>query len=304
MSDTVTISAHAKTNLFLRVFSRDASGFHGIETALTLLELADEMVVERTALEGKVELSVEGADTGPAEENLAYRAAHAVLRATGNRFGIRIHLKKIIPVRAGLGGGSSDAAATLHAVNSIADHAVPRTEILQFAAALGSDVPFFACGVPMALGWNRGERLFRIAGPPGAPVLLAVPSIGISTAAGYELLDAVRNEPVARGSVVLDQDVFRQWGGIGRLGGNDFESVVFGKEPELKNLFERLAQTRPLFLRLSGSGSAMIAVYKSDEERDEAAMTIGTSTQRLIKTRTRSTPAPAPQPLEQAEGAS
>jgi 4-diphosphocytidyl-2C-methyl-D-erythritol kinase len=102
----------------------------------------------------------------------------------------------------------------------------------------------------------------------------------------------------------LGQDVLRQWGGSGRLGGNDFESVVFGKEPELKNLFERLAQTRPLFLRLSGSGSAMIAVYKSDEERDEAAMTIGTSTQRLIKTRTRSTPAPAPQPLEQAEGAS
>ncbi len=302
MSDTVRISAHAKTNLFLRVFSRDASGFHGIETAFTLLELADEMVVERTALEGKVELSVDGEDAGPTEENLAYRAAHAVLHATANRFGVRIHLKKIIPVRAGLGGGSSDAAAALHAVNSIADHAVPRTEILQFAARLGSDVPFFACGVPMALGWNRGERLFRIAGPPEAPVLLALPSIGISTAHAYELLDAVRHEQVARGSVVLDHDAFRQWGGIGRLGGNDFESVVFGKEPELKDLFERLAQTRPLLLRLAGSGSAIIAVYKSDRERDDAAMTIGTSGQRLIKTRTRSRPASAPQPSESAEG--
>jgi 4-diphosphocytidyl-2-C-methyl-D-erythritol kinase len=294
--ETLRIAAHAKANLFLRVFSRDASGYHGIETAFTLLELADEISVERTAHEGKVELSVEGADTGPVEENLVYRAAIAVLQATGNRFGVRIHLEKMVPVRAGLGGGSSDAAATLRVVNALADDAVPRTEILQFAARLGSDVPFFASGTPMALGWGRGERLFRIAPPPEAPVLLAVPSVEISTAAAYQALDDGRSDSIERGSIVLDQDAFRQWGGIGRLGGNDFESVVFGKEPRLKDLFERMAQTRPLLVRLSGSGSAIIAVYKSARERDEAAMIIGTSNLRSIATKTRSSPAPGPEP--------
>ncbi len=300
MPEAFRIAAHAKANLFLRVFSRDASGYHGLETAFTLLELADEISVERTARDGKVDLSVEGADTGPVEENLAYRAALAVLQATGNRFGVRIHLEKTVPVRAGLGGGSSDAAATLRGVNALAGNAVPRTEILQFAANLGSDVPFFASATPMALGWGRGERLFRIPPPPEAPALLAVPPIEISTAAAYRLLDDGRSNSMARGSIVLDQDAFRQWGGIGRLGGNDFESVVFGKEPRLKDLFERMAQTRPLLVRLSGSGSAIIAVYKSDRERDEAAMIIGTSNLRLISTRTRSRPAPEPESLNRS----
>jgi len=122
--DRVRIAAHAKANLFLRVLARETSGFHSIESLFTLLELADELVVQRIA-QG-IELEVQGADTGPTEDNLAYRAAALMLEATGRRFGVRIALTKNIPVQAGLGGGSSDAAAALHAVNALAQHAVPR----------------------------------------------------------------------------------------------------------------------------------------------------------------------------------
>ncbi len=86
---------------------------------------------------------------------------------------------------------------------------------------------------------------------------------------------------------MFDDDAFDSWGGIGRLGGNDFEAAVFGKHPEVRKLFEQLAETRPLLVRLSGSGSALIALYKSDAEMDGAAMQIGETKQRLIKTMTR-----------------
>jgi 4-diphosphocytidyl-2-C-methyl-D-erythritol kinase len=293
MTDRVAIRAHAKVNLFLRVLAREASGFHQLETMFTLLELHDDLVVERT--DGGVTLTAEGADTGPAEENLAYRAAARVLEATGRKFGVRLHLVKRIPVQAGLGGGSSDGAAALHAVNRLAEDAVPRHEILQLAAQLGSDVPFFASGAATALAWGRGERMFRLRAPPAAPALLAVPRFGISTKAAYDLLDAATAREQRRGPVVLERDAFATWGGIGRLGGNDFEGPVFGKEPELKTIFEQVADTHPLLVRLSGSGSAVVAVYKNEAERDGAALQIGSRDRELIETWTRDAPAPGPE---------
>lgn len=292
MPDSVSVRAHAKVNLFLRVLAREASGFHGLETLFTLLELHDTLTVERTS--GGIELAVEGADTGPAEGNLAYRAADMVLGTTGRRFGVRILLSKRIPVQAGLGGGSSDGAAALHAVNALAGNAVPRPEILQLAARLGSDVPFLASGAAMALGWGHGERLFRIPSPAAAPALVAVPPEGMSTRDAYAMIDAWQSREERRGAVLLEGEAFDSWGRIGRLGGNDFENAVFGARPALRDLFERMAQTRPLLVRLSGSGSAIVALYKTAGERDAAAAAIGEREQRLICTTTRTAPAEPP----------
>jgi 4-diphosphocytidyl-2-C-methyl-D-erythritol kinase len=292
VTDRIHTAAHAKANLFLRVLAKEESGYHSLETLFTLLELHDDLTIERTGR--GLEIDVEGADTGPTEKNLAYRAAKMVLEATGNRFGVRIHLTKTIPVQAGLGGGSADGAAALHAVNHLADTPIPRHEILQFAARLGSDVPFLASGAPMAVGWGHGERLYRVAPPASAAALIAVPPVKIDTAAAYRWIDAGRAESFHRGAVVLDTDAFSTWGGIGRLGGNDFESTVFGKHSRVRDLFEQLAETRPLLVRLSGSGSALIALYKTDVERDDAAMQIGETGKRLIKTSTRHQVAPGP----------
>jgi 4-diphosphocytidyl-2-C-methyl-D-erythritol kinase len=223
-------------------------------------------------------------------------AAEAVLAATGARFGVRITLEKSIPVQAGLGGGSSDGAATLHAVNRLAGDAVPRHEILQFAAKLGSDVSFFASGAPLALGWGRGERMFQLPAPPSAPALIAVPEFGISTKEAYDLLRAGKGLDQRRGPVVLDGDTLTTWGGIGRLGGNDFETVLFGKQPELREVFERMARTGPLLVRVSGSGSAVIALYRNQGDLDNAALEIGKRNRQLIKTMTRSAAAPGPEP--------
>src|SRR5881394_17152 len=183
MTTAVRVAAHAKVNLFLRILARESSGFHQIETAFALLELADELVVRRTT--SGVTLEVDGPDLGPADENLAVRAARMVLDATGNQFGVAITLTKRIPVRAGLGGGSSDGAAALHAVNALAGNPVPRHELLHFAAKLGADVTFFAGGASLALAWGRGERQFRLLAPPPLPALIALPPAQVATPDAY-----------------------------------------------------------------------------------------------------------------------
>jgi 4-diphosphocytidyl-2-C-methyl-D-erythritol kinase len=296
MTDAVRIAAHAKVNLFLRILAREGTaGYHQIETAFALLELADELAVTRTS--GGVALTVHGPDLGPSDANLAVRAARAVLEATGSKFGVALELTKRIPVRAGLGGGSSDAAAALHAVNALAAGAVPRPELLHLGSRLGADVAFFASGAPVALAWGRGERLFRLPAPPAAPALVAVPPIAVATPDAYRWWDEANPEPAARGPVVLETEAFVGWGSIGRLGGNDFEIPVFGRQPPLRALFERVAGTHPYWARLCGSGSAVAAVYASERLRDDAAERLGEREQHLIRTATRASPAPGPEPL-------
>jgi 4-diphosphocytidyl-2-C-methyl-D-erythritol kinase len=274
MSPSVSVSALAKVNLFLRVLGRESDGYHGIETLFCLISLADDLHLERREGRG-VTVEVEGADLGPPELNLALRAATMVLDATGNRFAAHLRLTKRIPVRAGLGGGSSDAAAALHAANELAGNAVPRHELLQFAARLGSDVPFFLMGSPLALGWGRGERLLRIPALPAAPVLLLTPPTPIGTAEAYAWVDAARQSAGRRGAVALDLDALSRWGDIGRMAGNDFESPVFARHPAVRAAFEALVATHPLLCRMSGSGSTLFAVYRSAGERDDARMMLG-----------------------------
>ena len=288
----VTATAHAKLNLLLRVLAREADGFHGLETLFCLVSLADTLRAERR--DAGITLEVEGADLGPPEQNLAVRAAELVLEATGRRFGVHLTLTKRIPVRAGLGGGSSDAAAALVAVNQLANGAVPRHELLQFAARLGSDVPFFLIGAPFALAWSHGERLLQLPPLPAAPALLVTPPDGVTTAEAYAWMDAARQSAARRGAVALDLDALSRWGDIGRMAGNDFESAVFERLPAARGIYEALVGTRPLLCRMSGSGSTVFAVYRSARDRDDAAMMLGRKHGRVDAVDTLAVPPPPP----------
>lgn len=289
----VAMPAHAKLNLFLRVLSREVDGFHGIETLFCLISLADTLRAERREGRG-VSVDVSGGDAGPTADNFAVRAAVMVLEATGNRFGVQLSLEKRIPAGAGLGGGSSDAAAALVLTNHLAGDAVPRHELLQFAARLGSDVPFFLSGAPLAVGWSHGERLLRLPPLPPAPALLLTPPIPIRTAEAYGWVDAAHQSGGRRGAVALDLDVLTRWGDIGRMAGNDFESPVFGRFPAVRAAFEALVGTGPLVCRMSGSGSTLFAVYRSTRDREDAVMRLGRKHGTLTPVETSADPAPGP----------
>lgn len=282
MNGTLTMECPAKVNLFLRVLAREADGYHGLETLFCRVGLADTLTVERAA--AGITLEVEGADLGPIEENLAWRAADAVLAATGRRFGVRMHLVKRIPAGGGLGGGSSDAAAALLAVNRLAGEAVPRAELLHTAARLGADIPFFASGAALALGWGHGQRLLQLPPLPVRPALLVCPGIHVATPAAYQWVDEIRTAAGRRGAVHLDLSVLGSWSDLARLGGNDFEAPVMGKHPEIKAAFEALAATGPFLCRMSGSGSTLFGVYRTEQDRDHAAQQLGSRHGALVAT--------------------
>lgn len=293
MTAPVELRAHAKLNLFLRVLAREDDGYHGIESLFCLVDLADSLRAERRDTTG-VTLDVVGPDCGPTEENLAVRAAQLVLNATGAQFGVHLTLTKQIPIQGGLGGGSSDAAAALLAVNQLTQNAVPRHELLQFAAKLGSDVPFFLAGSPLALGWGHGERLLRLPSLPAAPALLLAPAIGVSTPEAYRLVDQARQGAGRRGAVALDLDALAGWGSVARLGGNDFEFALFGRHPELKRGFEALAATHPLLCRMSGSGSTLFAIYRTARDRDDARASLNPRLGRILSVETLASPPARP----------
>ena len=295
MTDAVAVSALAKLNLFLRILSRSEDGYHGLETLLCLISLSDTIRAERRDGRG-VTIEVDGPDLGPTEQNLAVRAAAKVLESTGNRFAVHLVLSKRIPVRAGLGGGSSDAAAALLAVNHLAGNVVPRHELLQFAAQVGSDVPFFLTGAPLALAWSRGERLMRLPPLPRSPALLLTPPVPIATADAFAWVDKAGGGLWRRGAVALDLGALAQWGDIGRMAGNDFESPVFGRHSEVRAAFEALVTTRPLVCRMSGSGSTLFAIYRSDRDREDAAMMLGRKHGKITLVETLASNAPALEP--------
>ncbi len=278
--------ARAKINVFLRVLAVEKNGYHGIETLFQRISLADELRVTRSDQPGQVSLSVDGPDLGPPEENLAVRAARVVLDATGRRFGVALALTKRIPVAAGLGGGSADAAAALELTNQLAGSPIPRAELLHLASRLGADVPFLLTGASRALGWAHGDRLFALPPLPPLPLLLLVPPVGVRTAEAYGWVDQARATATPRGALLLDQTALASWSDVARMAGNDFESAVFAREPRIRECFEALARTGPMLCRMSGSGSTLVAGYRTSRERDDAQMMLGKKHGRTIAAET------------------
>jgi 4-diphosphocytidyl-2-C-methyl-D-erythritol kinase len=273
----VRIAAQAKINLHLRVLSKEESGYHSIETVFHRIDLADDLEIEVTP-SGRT-LDVSGGGIGPAESNLAWKAADAYASRTGWPKGFRIDLTKRIPVGAGLGGGSADAAAVLRALNSVSPNPIGEHGMLRLAATLGSDVAFLASDAVMALAWGRGERMLALSALPRYDLLLMSPEFSVSTADAYRWLDEDRArqresermmDPADRTvldetteSVVLDPVMLATWASIARFARNDFETPVSQRHPELKGYLDRLRNSRAIFAQMTGSGSTIFGVLDS-----------------------------------------
>lgn len=262
------ILAPAKINLFLKILAEEKSGYHQLETLYATVDFGDEIVLSRTTGSGTrgVALEVVGPSPCPAEENLAYRAATALLDRVGSREGVHLRLTKNIPVGAGLGGGSSDAGATLRALNTLLGEPVSGSVLLELAGQLGADVPFFASGAGMALAWGRGERLLPLPGTAGLAILLALPPLHIATAEAYQDLKVA--DRVAPTTLALDELGRRDT--LAKLAMNDFEAGVFERHPELGALRGAIQEAGALTARLSGSGSGLFGLFNDQATADHA----------------------------------
>ena len=271
---TLTVQAFAKINLWLRVFGKDSKGYHAIETLFQRISIADTLAIEPAGT--GVTLAAPEA-LGPAKDNLVVRAAERFFRETGIGGGARITLTKGIPWNAGLGGGSSDAAATLLALNELHGSPLPAADLMTLGAELGSDVPFFLTGASLALGWGRGERLLAL--PPLAPrpLLIVPPAAPVRTADAYGWIDQDRalTEHTGEFAAVVPSAVLGDWAEVRRRSHNDFESAVAGRLPAIGHWLDRLRETDALLVRLCGSGGAVVALYETEHERDSAAAQLG-----------------------------
>jgi 4-diphosphocytidyl-2-C-methyl-D-erythritol kinase len=270
----VRATAPAKVNLWLRVFGRDARGYHAIESLFQLIGVADDLVAER-APEG-IALVGAPAELGPVEQNLIVRAASRFVAASHAKGGVRISLTKRIPWNAGLGGASSDAAATLAALNRLFAWPFSPGDLLELAAGLGSDVPFFLAGSALALGWGRGERLLALPALPPRPVLVVPPPAPVRTAEAYAWIDKDRgSEDAGAYARAFPSELFASWKGVCTQSHNDFEAVVAGHLPQIGHWLDRLRQTEAFLVRLAGSGGAIVALFETPQARDAAWARLG-----------------------------
>jgi 4-diphosphocytidyl-2-C-methyl-D-erythritol kinase len=259
------VRALAKINLGLRVIAKRPDGYHELRTVFQTISLADRIDIAFTPGR-KTEIALEDGLGIP--DNLVSRAAAAAMdamRATGR---VEMRLVKRIPMGAGLGGGSSDAAAVLLALPALAGNALAMKERHEIARQLGSDVPFFLLG-GTAVGIGRGTELFPLADAVSLPCLVVAPGIHVDTPAAYAALSPGLTSESEQNKIFSFQSY--AWSpGAEALPRNDFEPVVFGRHSRLATLKKKLAGAGASVAMMTGSGSALFGLFRNPGEVEHA----------------------------------
>jgi 4-diphosphocytidyl-2-C-methyl-D-erythritol kinase len=273
----IIAQAPAKINLGLQVLGKRPDGYHNLVSLMVPVSLCDEL---RFALHpGELELHCPNSDLPTTEENLVYRAAKLALNECRWGGGVSIELSKNIPEGAGLGGGSSDAAATLLAVNQLLGSPMDHGDLHRLAAKLGADVPFFLLG-RWAVAEGIGDLLSPVENVPILWTVLVYPNFQVSTRWAYENLtltsraneskfnilgDTYAGEMTASHQKLLDRQGLALEDIIPLLV-NDFEPLVFGHYPQLRDLKNALLAAGAKAVPMTGSGPTLVGLFRSEEE--------------------------------------
>jgi 4-diphosphocytidyl-2-C-methyl-D-erythritol kinase len=265
LEKSIRLRAFAKINLGLRILAERPDGYHEIRTIYQTIALHDRLEISlRKAGEG-IRFECDNPEIPSGEENLVYRACDLWRRARGFRGGVCMRLEKMIPAGSGLGGASSDAAATLEGLERLTGEKLPPRLRFSLAAQLGSDVPLFLLG-GRVLGCGRGEEVYPLPDLPPRKCLVVFPGFPISTPEAYREAGL---RLTSKGKVRSINDVgawprfpLMNWGPAE----NDFERVVFAKWPELARLKRHLIRAGAEIVSLTGSGSAVYSVFESTRQ--------------------------------------
>ena len=265
------LKAHAKINLFLNVLAKRPDGYHDIHTLFERISLWDDVRLTLAPSGIRLKCSSKEIPSGPS--NLAYRAARLLKDEYGIQKGVRIHITKRIPVSAGLGGGSSDAAAVLLGLNRLWKLNLSQKELSRLGARLGSDVAFFVLDTSFALGSGRGEVLKKIQGPRWKIWhCLVKPTFGISTAEAYSALRPPFLTPQKTNAKMLFHSIHEgQPKRLAKLLINSLEVVLNKRVTEISKIKNELNRLGALGSLMSGSGSAVFGVFSSKQKALKAA---------------------------------
>lgn len=289
MGEWLFSKARAKLNLTLDITSRRPDGYHDIESVMCTVALADEIAMRLSGPPG-IRLKVQGAALPEDERNLAYKAVSAFLDEVAPKMaisgtGVEMILSKVIPSRAGLGGGSSDAAAALKLINRLLGSPVEEGGLFRLARSLGSDVPFLLEG-GAALVKGAGDDIKRLRRSmtdekaQGLPVVIVKPREGLSTALMYKAWDDLAKDANREGNVTGTGRFMERLSREGTLRAltelhNDFERVAVSVVPEVELIKDLLLDQGATAASMSGSGTAVFGIFrdaaKAEKARKEAA---------------------------------
>ena len=270
----ITLRSPAKINLRLSVLGTRPDGYHEVEMLMQMIGLYDEITV---SLGGEgIHVSCDSASVPSGERNIAWKAAHEMLQASRRKAGITIAIKKNIPVAAGLGGGSGNAAAVLTAVNKLLGVNFDKQRLAEIGTRLGMDVPFYFYG-PTAFARGRGEILTSLAPVPRFWVLLANPGLEVSTAWVYKNLNLrltkkVDCTKIARLTVRNIAEGLH----------NDLEAVTASAHPVISRIKEVLLSQNALGALMSGSGPTVFGIFETESACRTAAANLGDEGWRLF----------------------
>ncbi len=267
----VSILAPAKINLILRILDRRPDGFHNLWSLMHTVGLEDEISIRLDGRQRGIRLQCDSPSLSTDTTNLVHRAASEVLRRSGRTAGLDITLTKRIPMGAGLGGGSSDAAATILALNRLLDLNWSQTEMGSVGQTVGSDVPFFFFA-PAAVVSGRGEQVRPIYVTGTRWVVLVNPGFPVETKWAYRQLSTTRAAvPSLQAGAALDHEVGAfSWEQITPHAKNDFEVPVFNAHPALAAIKSRLLAYGAETALLSGSGATVFGVYPDEGSARQA----------------------------------
>lgn len=266
---SITLPSFAKINLSLRILGKRTDGYHEIRTIIQTVSLHDELRFEQVDAP-EVMLSCSDVAVPSDESNLIVRAAHALRERFGVRRGVQVHLQKNIPVQAGLGGASSNAAVSLLAFTRLWGVDATPAEVEEIAAKLGADVPFFLVG-GTALATGTGTTITTLKDVEPKHVIVVKPHASVATAEAYGAFSSTRLTANNAKSILSGSPAesnFRdseQW-----ILENDFESVIFDIEPEIRRVKEALLAAGASDALLAGSGSSVFGIFSSLEAQQRA----------------------------------
>jgi 4-diphosphocytidyl-2-C-methyl-D-erythritol kinase len=271
----VRIPAFAKINLRLDIVGKRADGFHELRTIFQTISLHDEIRL-RTSRRPGITLAIQGNATLAAEplrKNLVYRAVEAVRRKLKIAGGVEIELKKTIPAGGGLGGGSSNAAAAILGYLQLTRRKLETHRMMEVAASLGADVPFFLLG-GRALGVSRGDEIYPLQDIPKLHLLVVVPKeIRVPTPDAFRWVNA---KPLRLTKSPVDPKLLQfcalSWSAQGSGLSNDFEGPVFRQHPRLDQIKRALLRKGATEASLAGSGSAVFGIFPSPAMARRAAV--------------------------------
>ncbi len=273
---SLTVHAAAKVNLILRILDRRPDGYHNLWSIMQTVSLEDAVTMRVTSARNGIRLTCDVEGLSVDQTNLVSKAASAVLNHARLSVGIDVELRKRIPMGAGLGGGSSDAAATILGLNRMLKLGWSTTKMREVGQALGSDVAFFLFA-PSGIVSGRGEIVRPVTIEDTRWIVLVKPAFGIETKWAYQELATTRPgvRPLSADHSALDRRDRLTWRQLTAIVENDFEMPVFAKHPLLREIKQTLMTHGAQFALLSGSGATVFGLFDEESAARRAGAALG-----------------------------